>query len=129
MTITTDFIVIEIVVQYHKVVNFNEIGNQIWKHLDSNLIALPSSITNNKKPPALLSLIHSFASYESTINIIGQRPNIVKVIILCVASQKVDQSSVQLVMDILTFLLQYENGKNILPYSEVLIIHYTLHMS
>lgn len=109
----------ELVTQYHNAVDFSLIGNSVWAYLDSNLMALPSSIMHCRKPPALLCLIHSLMTFQNTKSIISSRNNIIITVINCVATPKVDQSIVYMLLDILSMLLELECGAILLPHSEV----------
>ena len=86
----------------------------IWPLLE----ALPSSIAGSTKPSALLRVLHALALYEESIDILASREALVKATIGCVAS-RADHEVARIVMDILTRLLNKDEGRAILPHAEV----------
>ena len=87
------------------------------------LRAIPGSICGSisSKAPALLRLIHSLVQYDRTISIIASREEIVRIVIQCVASHRVSQNIVAVVMDIFSTLLNFNDGSVVLNNSMLII--------
>jgi hypothetical protein len=105
------------------VVDFSTVIDSVWLGLYSLLISLPGSISgsaaSNSRPPSLLRLINSLAQHETTVAIVAKRESIVKFAIECIAGHRVSFPIVQMVMQIFSSLLDYDNGSVVLAHSEV----------
>lgn len=81
---------------------------------------VPKSLANCSKPPALLRIFYSLSQYDNTVKLIAKRPEIVKIMILCIATQNVELAVVKLVIEILNSLMDFDFGNCLLPHSEVI---------
>lgn len=113
----------EIVHQYQEFVDFSSTMEVIWSSLGPLFAAIPGSINGSitAKAPALLKLLHSLVQYERTIAIVATREDIVKIVIQCVAANRVSQSIVTMVMEIIAALLTYRDGSVVLNHSQLII--------
>ena len=113
----------EFVHQYQELIDFSSTMEVIWSSLGSLLAAIPGSINGSitAKAPALLRLIHALVQYERTIAIVAAREDIVKIVIQCVAADRVSQCIVTIVMEIITALLAFRDGSVVLKHSELII--------
>lgn len=109
---------VELVDQYHAVFNFVSVGDNFLESVIPLVAALPSSVGSSAKAPALLRLLHSLAIHKDTVELIIKNNCIVECIIICVAS-RTDPSVGTMIIEILTVLLEYNNGSTLLPYSQV----------
>lgn len=109
----------EMVHQYHAVFRFDRESEGFFAAVEPLVAALPSSISGSSKAPAMLRIFHALVSYEQTIGIVAQRPDSVRAVILCVASQQAEPAVVFMVMEALNALLDWKDGASILPHAKV----------
>ena len=113
---------IDIVSQYHDVVDMVPYFGTIWSTSESLIAALPSSIVSTSRAPALLKLIHSLSQHDKTYTLVASRVDAVQGVFQCVAMQHVDFSIVRLIMDILHSFLNHDDGKIIKQNAEVCVL-------
>ena len=107
--------------QYHSSCDFDFFvaDRKLWSTLSGLIEAIPSAIVTGSKAPALLRFINTLSKHPETVSIVSQEAKVVQAVILC-ASRKCDHSSVALIVETLSHLLDFENGKYLKPYVEVL---------
>jgi hypothetical protein len=113
----------EIVHQYHEVSSFsflNKLGN-IWDILRPLLNVIVTSLMPTTRPPALLKFIHALTKYSETLSYFVNDSEAVREIIIC-ASRKTDIETLKIIMEILSNLLNYDNGVTLVPFVEVSLI-------
>lgn len=79
---------------------------------------LSGALVPGAKPPALLKLVHALCKYPDTIaHVVGDEGLVINVI-RC-ASRKCDLENARAVIESLSGLLDYQNGRVLKPHVEV----------
>ncbi len=105
--------------QYHKVFNFLSLGETTFVNpIMGRINHLPAAVAGASRSPALLKLIYSMTHRAETVEIVTRSSECVEALIMCI-STKADNSVIKSVMEILTVLLDKDNGVCLFPYSQV----------
>lgn len=106
--------------QYHEVYNFMTNSDSFFDPLHPLIIALPTAVSSCRANcPAMLRIFHSLAQHAQTMPVLAARSNIVSSIVQCIASPQAFPEVMRYVIDILHYLLDFENGRAIFPHVEV----------
>ena len=98
--------------------DFKKFTTKLFSLIKSLIGALPDAISGSTRQPALLEMIHALVSYPQTITLVVENEECLVAIIKCVSHTAV-LTTTQMVLGILNSLVEYENGKAILPYTNV----------
>ena len=90
----------------------------IWDVVRPLVDVLSGALVPGAKPPALLKLVHALCSYPETIEHVVEDEGLVVNIIRC-ASRKCDLENARAVIESLSGLLDFQNGRVLQPHVEV----------
>lgn len=108
--------------QYHAVYNFMTNSDSFFDPLHPLIVALPTAVSSCRANcPAMLRIFHSLAQHAQTMPVLAERSVLVSSIVQCIASSQAFPEVMRYVIDILHFLLDFENGKAIFPHVELVI--------
>ena len=109
----------ELINQYSSVYTFSNLSTMLLPSLCHLSLSLPSAIGSSTKAPATLKLLHALCQYPNTLEMLISQPIIIESIITCIASMKVEPLVMKIVMEILSILLERNNGEALKPFSQV----------
>jgi hypothetical protein len=108
------------------VYDFKKFIIKLFALIKSLIEALPDAISGSTRQPALLEVIHALVSYPQTLTLIVENEECLVAVIKCVSHTAV-LTTTQMVLGILNNLVEFENGKAILPYTNVKQITVYIH--
>eukprot|EP01038_Epipyxis_sp_PR26KG_P008131 gene8131-11009_t len=110
----------ELISQFHGVYSFKQETSQLFKIIQPLLNSLPSSIVGSSHAPALLKIFHAYICNDDTIPLLVENSEIIRVVILCVASRG-EMDVVKHLLEIMSRLLEHQNGEYMVPHAQLII--------